>query len=101
MTTTNQHPAGTVHDGDFHFPRWFVNEILGAKIGQELTISELEALPGGSIVVDLDGDAMQKSDTGVSPWYMAGLDAHETSFSAPELADATLLYVTKSKEYSA
>ena len=97
MTTTNQHPAGTVHDGDFHFPRWFVNEILGAKIGQELTISELEALPGGSIVVDLDGDAMQKSDT----WYMAGMGAHETSFSAPELEGATLLYIPESKENSA
>ena len=101
MTTTNQHPVGIVHDGDFHFPRWAVNEMLRAKIGQELTISELDALPGGSIVVDPDGDAMQKCGMGDFPWYMAGVDAHETSFSAPELQDATLLYVPESKEHSA
>ena len=70
-------------------------------IGATLATSELEALPGGSIVVDPDGDAMQKSDTGVSPWYMAGLGAHETSFSAPELEGATLLYIPESKENSA
>lgn len=79
MTTTNQHPA----------------------IGATLTISELETLPGGSVVVDPDGDAMQKSGTGVFPWYMAGLDASETSFSAPELEGSTLLYVPESKEHSA
>ena len=79
MTTTNQHPA----------------------IGATLSTSELEALPGGSIVVDPDGDAMQKCGTGDFPWYMAGLDASETSFSAPELADSTLLYVPESKEHSA
>ena len=70
-------------------------------IGATLFTSELEALPGGSIVVDPDGDAMQKSGTGDFPWYMAGLDAHETSFSAPELEGATLLYVPESKEHSA
>ena len=78
-----------------------MNEMLRAKIGQELTVSDLEALPGGSIVVDPDGDAMQKFGMGVFPWYMAGLDADETSFSAPELEDATLLYVPESKEHSA
>ena len=77
--TTNQHPA----------------------IGATLTTSELEALPGGSIVVDLDGDAMQKCGMGDFPWYMAGFDASETSFSTPELEDATLLYVPESKEHSA
>ena len=70
-------------------------------IGATLSISELEALPGGSIVVDPDGDAMQKCGMGDSPWYMAGFGAHETSFSAPELEDATLLYVPESKEHSA
>ena len=70
-------------------------------IGATLTTSELEALPGGSIVVDPDGDAMQKCGTGDFPWYMAGLDASETSFSAPELEHATLLYVLESKEHSA
>ena len=70
-------------------------------IGATLSISDLEALPGGSIVVDPDGDAMQKCGTGDFPWYMAGLDANETSFSAPELEDATLLYVPESKEHSA
>ena len=79
MTTTNQHPA----------------------IGATLSTSELEALPGGSIVVDPDGDAMQKCGTGDFPWYMAGQDAHETSYSAHELEDATLLYVPESKEHSA
>ena len=79
MTTTNQHPA----------------------IGATLSIAELEALPGGSIVVDPDGDAMQKCGMGDFPWYMAGLDASETSFSAPELENATLLYVPESKEHSA
>ena len=70
-------------------------------IGATLSISELEALPGGSIVVDLDGDAMQKCGMGDFPWYMAGLDASETSFSAPELEDATLLYAPEPKEHSA
>ena len=70
-------------------------------IGATLTISELEALPGGSIVVDPDGDAMQKSGTGDFPWYMAGMDAGETSFSAPELEDATLLWSPETKEHSA
>lgn len=79
MTTTNQHPP----------------------IGATLSISELEALPGGSVVVDPDGDAMQKCGMGDSPWYMAGFDASETSFSAHELEDATLLYVPESKEHSA
>ena len=78
-----------------------MNEMLRAKIGATLTTSELEALPGGSVVVDPDGDAMQKSGTGDFPWYMAGLDANETSFSAPELEGATLLYVPESKEHSA
>ena len=75
MTTTNQHPP----------------------IGATLTISELEALPGGSVVVDPDGDAMQKCGMGDSPWCMAGLGAHETSFSAPELEDATLLWIPETK----
>ena len=70
-------------------------------IGATLSISELEALPGDSIVVDLDGDAMQKCGTGDFPWYMAGMDADKTSFSAPELEDATLLYIPESKEHSA
>ena len=75
MTTTNQHPP----------------------IGATLSISELEALPGGSVVVDPDGDAMQKCGMGDSPWCMAGLGAHETSFSAPELEDATLLWIPETK----
>ena len=79
MTTTNQHPA----------------------IGATLTISELEALPGGSIVVDHDGDAMQKCGMGDFPWYMAGFDASETSFSVHELEGATLLYVPESKVWGA
>ena len=70
-------------------------------IGATLSISDLEALPGDSIVVDPDGDAMQKCDMGDFPWSMAGLDASETSFSAPELEDATLLYIPESKEHSA
>ena len=78
-----------------------MNEMLRAKIGATLFTSELEALPGGSIVVDPDGDAMQKSGMGDFPWYMAGMDAHETSFSAPELEGATLIYVPESKEHSA
>ena len=79
MTTTNQHPA----------------------IGATLSISELEALPGGSIVVDPDGDAMQKCGMGDFPWYMAGFDASETSFSAPELEGSTLLYIPESKAWGA
>ena len=74
-------------------------------IGATLSISELEALPGGSIVVDLvvdpDGDAMQKCGTGIFPWYMAGQDADETSYSARELEDATLLYIPESKVWGA
>ena len=70
-------------------------------IGATLTISDLEALPGGSVVVDPDGDAMQKCGTGEFPWYMAGSDADETSFSAPELEDATLLYIPESKVWGA
>ena len=70
-------------------------------IGATLTTSDLEALPGGSIVVDPDGDAMQKCGTGDFPWYMAGLGAHETRFSAPELEDATLLWIPETKEHSA
>ena len=77
--TTNQHPA----------------------IGATLTTSELEALPGGSVVVDPDGDAMQKCGTGECPWYMAGQDADENSYSAPELEDATLLWIPEAKEHSA
>ena len=70
-------------------------------VGATLPISELEALPGGSIVVDPDGDAMQKGGMGDFPWYMVGLDASETSFSAPELEGSTLLYIPESKEHSA
>ena len=70
-------------------------------IGATLTISELEALPGGSIVVDPDGDAMQKCGMGDLPWYMAGMDASETSFSAPELEGSTLLYIPESKAWGA
>ena len=75
MTTTNQHPA----------------------IGATLTTSELEALPGGSVVLDPDGDAMQKCGMGDFPWYMAGFDASETSFSTPELEGATLLWIPEAK----
>lgn len=71
------------------------------SIGATLSISELEALPGGSVVIDTDKDAMQKSGTGVFPWYMAGREADEANFSAPELEGATLLYVPESKEHSA
>ena len=70
-------------------------------IGATLTTSDLEALPGGSIVVDPDGDAMQKCGTGDFPWYMAGTDADETSYSAHELEDATLLWIPETKEHSA
>ena len=70
-------------------------------IGATLSVSELEALPGGSVVVDPDGDAMQKCGTGVFPWYMAGVDAHETSYSAHELEGATLLYIPESKAWGA
>ena len=70
-------------------------------IGATLSISELEALPGGSIVVDPDGDAMQKCGTGVFPWYMAGTDADETSYSAHELEGSTLLYIPESKVWGA
>ena len=70
-------------------------------IGATLFISELEALPGGSVVVDPEGDAMQKCGTGDFPWCMAGMDAYKTSFSAHELEESTLLYVPESKEHSA
>ena len=70
-------------------------------IGATLSVSELEALPGGSVVVDPDGDAMQKCGMGDFPWYMAGLDASETSFSVHELEDATLLWIPETKERDA
>ena len=70
-------------------------------IGATLSISDPEALPGGSVVVDSDGDAMQKCGMGVFPWYMAGLDASETSFSAPEPEGSTLLWIPETKEHSA
>ena len=70
-------------------------------IGATLSTSDLEALPGGSVVVDPDVDAMQKCGMGDFPWYMVGLDASETSFSAPELEGSTLLYIPEPKTWGA
>ena len=87
-------PVGTVHDGDFHFPKVSVAEMLNAKVGQELTATELDALPLWSIVVDKDGDAMQKRpspDADGNAWRGAGYTG--IAFDSLELAGARLLHV--------
>ena len=71
-------------------------------IGATLTTSELEALPGGSIVVDPDGDAMQKGEPGIGgggDWHGAGF--HHVTFNERDLRGSALLWIPEAKEHSA
>lgn len=71
-------------------------------IGATLTGAELEALPKFSIVVDEDGDAMQKRTPDGKPssptlWAMAGMDTDYCHFDDPELEGSTLLWIPETK----
>lgn len=64
------------------------------QVGQELTATELDALPLWSIVVDEDGDAMQKRlPTGPDDQDWCGAGYNGVTFGSLELAGSTLLHI--------